>query len=191
MDTINQEFYTKMSTIAKWLAPCAFARSEKAPLDSKSVFQTHQSLIDYIDDPVNSTAYPGQIVAVTADTDETKNGAYVLLPESYDIPPATEGGETTQGIHLRPRMLAASESIPSPTAKVFATEADANAYAATEEATVGEVVFVEATNRAYVVQQGDNNTKTTYRTATYQEVQEVTASAVINWLDANGNTFTE
>ena len=102
--------------------------------------------------------------------DETKNGAYILLPESYDIPPETEGGETTQGIHLRPRMLAASESIPSPTAKVFATEALANAYAATEEATVGEVVFVESTNRAYVVQQGDNNTKTTYRTATYQEV---------------------
>lgn len=53
------------------------------------------------------------------------------------------------------------------------------------------MVFVEETNRAYVVQQGNNNTKTTYRTATYQEVQEVTASAVINWLDANGNTFTE
>lgn len=167
MDTINTNFYNNLSTMAKWGAPCTFARTEKAPLDSKSVFQTYQSLIDYIDDPVSSTAYPGQIVAVTADTDETKNGAYVLLPESYEIPPETEGGESTQGIHLRPRMLAASEAIPSPTAKVFATEALANAYAATDEATVGEVVYVEETNRAYVVQSGSNNTKTTYRTATF------------------------
>ena len=180
MDTINQEFYTKMSTIAKWLAPCAFARSEKAPIDSKSVFQTYQLLIDYIDDPVSGTAYPGQIVAVTADIDDTKNGAYVLLPESYEIPPETEGGESTQGIHLRPRMLAASESIPSPTPKVFATEAAALAYAATPEATVGEIVYVTENNRAYVVQSG-----TAYRTATHQEVLDATATATVYWLDGN------
>jgi len=180
MDTINTNFYNNLSTMAKWVAPCTFARTEKAPIDNKSVFQTYQDLITYIDDPVSGTAYPGQIVSVTADIDDTKNGAYVLLPESYEIPPETEGGEPTQGIHLRPRMLAASESIPSPTPKVFATEAAALAYAATPEATVGEIVYVTENNRAYVVQSG-----TAYRTATHQEVLDATATATVYWLDGN------
>ena len=33
------------------------------------------------------------------------------------------------------------------------------------------------------MQAGSNNTKTTYRTATYQEVQDATATAAVYWLE--------
>ena len=75
-DIINQALWDKMASIAKWTAPCTFARTEKAPIDSKSVFETLDNLNTYINDPVYGTAYPGQIVAVTNDLEN--NGVYVL-----------------------------------------------------------------------------------------------------------------
>ena len=75
-DTFNEELWAKMASIAKWTAPCTFARTEKAPIDSKSVFETLDNLNTYINDPVYGTAYPGQIVAVTNDLEN--NGVYVL-----------------------------------------------------------------------------------------------------------------
>lgn len=75
-DPFNEALYGKMEEIAKWTAPCTFSRTEKAPIDSKSVFATLDALQKYIDDPVYGTAYPGQVVAVTNDGDN--NGAYIL-----------------------------------------------------------------------------------------------------------------
>ena len=80
LDELNTELYSKMATIAAWTAPCTFSRTEKAPIDSKSVFETYDDLIDYINDAVYGTAYPGQLVAVTSNNDQAR-GAYVLATQ--------------------------------------------------------------------------------------------------------------
>lgn len=82
-DPLNEALYGKMAEIAKWTAPCTFARTEKAPLDSKSVFALLSDLQDYIDDEVYGTAYPGQVVAVTYDGEN--NGAYILVSKNVGV----------------------------------------------------------------------------------------------------------
>ena len=121
-DSLNEALYDKMGKIAKWTAPCTFSRTEKAPIDSKSVFATLLDLQEYIDDPVYGTAYPGQVVAVTSDSEN--NGAYILTSQFVEV----EKG------HLDWKLI--------PT-----------------------------------------------RLGTKAEINDATASAVINWLDENGNTF--
>lgn len=121
-DQLNEALYDKMEKIAKWTAPCTFSRTEKAPIDSKSVFAHLSDLQEYIDDPVYGTAYPGQVVAVTYDYDN--NGAYILTSQSVEVEPD-----------------------------------------------VYEQKLVPV------------------RLGTKSEINDATASAVINWLDENGNTF--
>ena len=121
-DDLNEALYDKMGKIAKWTAPCTFARTEKAPIDSKSVFATLDALQAYIDDPIYGTAYPGQVVAVTYDSEN--NGAYILTSQFVEV---EEG-------HWEWKLV--------PT-----------------------------------------------RLGTKSEINDATASAVINWLDENGNTF--
>ena len=120
-DDLNEALYDKMGKIAKWTAPCTFARTEKAPIDSKSVFATLHDLQEYIDDPVYGTAYPGQVVAVTYDYEN--NGAYILTSKNVEV----EGNWEWKLVPVR--------------------------------------------------------------LGTKAEINDATASAVINWLDENGNTF--
>ena len=120
-DSLNEALYDKMEKIAKWTAPCTFSRTEKAPIDSKSVFATLDALQAYIDDPVYGTAYPGQVVAVTNDYEN--NGAYILTSKNVEV----EGNWEWKLVPVR--------------------------------------------------------------LGTKAEINDATASAVINWLDENGNTF--
>ena len=121
-DPLNSALYDKMEKIAKWTAPCTFSRTEKAPIDSKSVFATLLDLQEYIDDPVYGTAYPGQVVAVTYDSEN--NGAYILTSQSVEV-----------------------------------------------ETDVWEQKLIPT------------------RLGTKSEINDASASAVINWLDENGNTL--
>lgn len=121
-DSLNSALYDKMEKIAKWTVPCTFSRTEKAPIDSKSVFATLDALQEYINDKVYGTAYPGQIVAVTYDTEN--NGVYILTSQYVEV-----------------------------------------------EKDVWEYKLIPT------------------RLGTKAEINAATASAVINWLDANGNTF--
>jgi len=82
-DPLNEALYDTMAEIAKWTAPCTFSRTEKAPIDSKSVFASLSDLQTYIDDQVYGTAYPGQVVAVTYDGEN--NGAYILVSKSVEV----------------------------------------------------------------------------------------------------------
>lgn len=92
-DAPVSELADKMASIAQWTAPCTFARTEKAPIDSKSVFPTYDELIAYINDPVYGTAYPGQIVAVVS-SDDAQKGAYILMSNRSGLVPMSLGGAT-------------------------------------------------------------------------------------------------
>lgn len=83
--TLSELMYAKLLEMAEWVAPCTFKRTNRAPLDSKSCFATLESYTSgdnsvetYLNETY-STAYPGQVIAVTDDS--THNGLYVLMED--------------------------------------------------------------------------------------------------------------
>ena len=81
-NTLADKLENDIETQASWNTPCTFNRLNKIPIDSKSCFKTMDDLMNYINDD-ESTAYPGQIVAVTTDLDGMQGG-YVLMSNDED-----------------------------------------------------------------------------------------------------------
>lgn len=93
-DQPNDELYSLLPNMAKYTLPCVFKRTERAPIDPYTCFNTFQQLQEYISDG-ETTAYPGMIVAVTGMYDSAK-GVYVLMSDGITLiptPVASMGAE--------------------------------------------------------------------------------------------------
>ena len=82
--SIREDFFNKKKDAALWDVAVSIKRGNPLPLDSNSVFESTQSLIDYINGPLS---YPGQIVSVVEEDktslfylDQNKNHQPIGLP---------------------------------------------------------------------------------------------------------------
>ena len=109
-DTLAENLENNIARRASWNAPCTFKRQNKIPIDSKSCFKTYQQLEDYIND-TESTAYPGQFVAVTSNQDE-RQGGYILTATVDDklVPTPLTGVQQVQGGGIKSISLKGSEA---------------------------------------------------------------------------------
>lgn len=62
----RDEFFDALDNGTRWVAAVSFDRTNKLPLDSKSVFRSTEELDEYLE---SGAAYPGQIVAVVLQSD--------------------------------------------------------------------------------------------------------------------------